>query len=58
MKFRWIALGISLFLWAATVAELLIRYIEVDTIIGRPVLYFVILAAGILIGKGLQQRSD
>ena len=57
MKLRWIILGISLFVWSAVVAEVLVKYVDIDMIVGRPVLYFVILAAGIFIGRGLTLRS-
>jgi len=57
MKLRWIIIGISLFVWSAVISELLTKYFDIDMVVGRPVLYFVILAAGILIGKGLNQRS-
>jgi len=57
MKLRWIILGISLFVWSTLVSELLGDYFNLDVIGGRPVLYFIILVAGVLIGKGLTQRS-
>ena len=57
MKLRWIIIGISLFTWSAVVSEILADYFNFDMIIGRPLIYFVILLAGILIGKGFTQRS-
>jgi hypothetical protein len=54
MKLRYIILGSSLFAWSAAVTEILIHYTEVDVFLGRPLIYFVILLAGISIGYGLK----
>jgi len=57
MKLRYIILGSSLFAWSAAAAEFLCDYFKIDMIIGRPVLNFVILGAGILIGLGFSKRD-
>jgi len=56
MKLRYIILGISLFVWSSVISEILIRYMDFDTVIGRPVIYFVLVGSGILIGHGLTRR--
>ena len=56
MKLRYIALGCTVFTTSAIIAEVLSRLAETNSFLGRPMLYFVILGAGILIGCGVTKR--
>jgi hypothetical protein len=55
LKLRYIILGAGIFFWATLVVGFLSEWITFDDemIFGRPVMYFVILGAGVLIGYGL-----
>jgi hypothetical protein len=58
VKLRYIVLGMSVFVWSAVIADLITGHFDIENLVGRPVLYFVLAFSGVLMGYGIGKGGN